>query len=315
FDPALDARVTALESAQGRVNHAAAAAVAASLVAEAAARGAPFTRELAALERLDPGARLTGELREAALTGAPSGAAIGAGVPAAAAGAAAVVRSEGGRPGALSRAFGAVGRVFTLRRIDDLSGTSPDAVLARAERRALQGDLEGALVEIDSLSAAGQAALADWRAEAQRPLQLARRLARLFLLIAGALAALAVAAGGDAGRVQADWLGWRLDASAAAVLLLIGVLTLLAVVFWRVTLWLAEAPRRAERAREEARRREADAVLARGFLALAAGDGDQARRQAARAADLYAEPPPPTVALLKAQAAEAAHDPSAEPAW
>lgn len=137
----------------------------------------------------------------------------------------------------------------------------------------------------------------------------------LFLLIAGALAALAVAAGGDAGRVQADWLGWRLDASAAAVLLLIGVLTLLAVVFWRVTLWLAEAPRRAERAREEARRREADAVLARGFLALAAGDGDQARRQAARAADLYAEPPPPTVALLKAQAAEAAHDPSAEPAW
>jgi len=181
FDPALDARVTALESAQGRVNHAAAAAVAASLVAEAAARGAPFTRELAALERLDPGARLTGELREAALTGVPSRAAIGAGFPAAAAGAAAVVRSEGGRPGALSRAFGAVGRVFTLRRIDDLSGTSPDAVLARAERRALQGDLEGALVEIDSLSAAGQAALADWRAEAERRIELDRRLARLRL--------------------------------------------------------------------------------------------------------------------------------------
>src|SRR5690606_14244883 len=181
FDAALDARVTALETAQGRVNHAAAAAVAASLVAEAAARGAPFTRELAALERLDPGARLTGELREAALTGVPSRAAIGAGFPAAAAGAAAVVRSEGGRPGALSRAFGAVGRVFTLRRIDDLSGTSPDAVLARAERRALQGDLEGALVEIDSLSAAGQAALAVWRAEAERRIELDRRLARLRL--------------------------------------------------------------------------------------------------------------------------------------
>lgn len=136
----------------------------------------------------------------------------------------------------------------------------------------------------------------------------------LFLLIAGALAALAVAAGGDAGRVQADWLGWRLDTSAAAALVLIGAMTLLAVVFWRVVLWLAEAPRRAERAREEARRREADAVLARGFLALAAGDGEQARRQAARAADLYPEPPP-TIALLKAQAAEAAGDPSAELAW
>ena len=71
--------------------------------------------------------------------------------------------------------------------------------------------------------------------------------AGLFLLIAGALVALAIAAGGDAGRVRADWLGWRLDTSAAAALILIGVMTLLAVVFWRVVLWLAEAPRRAER--------------------------------------------------------------------
>ena len=180
-DPALDARVTALEAAQARVNHAAAAAVAASLVAEAAARGAPFTRELAALERLDPGARLTGEQREAALTGTPSRAAVGAGFPAAAAEAAAAIRAHEGRPGAVSRALGAIGRVFTLRRIDDLSGASPDAVLARAERRALQGDLEGALAEIESLPAPGRAALADWRAEAGRRIELDRRVARLRL--------------------------------------------------------------------------------------------------------------------------------------
>src|SRR5690606_3635748 len=126
--------------------------------------------------------------------------------------------------------------------------------------------------------------------------------------------ALAVAAGGDAERVRADWLGWRLDTSAAAALILIGVMTLLAVVFWRVALWLAEAPRRAERMREESRRREGEAALSRGFLALAAGDGDQARRQARRAAELMAAPPP-TLPLLKAQAAEAAGDETAESLW
>lgn len=181
FDAALDARVTALEAAQGRANRAAAAAVAASLVAEAAERGAPFTRELAALERLDPSGRLTAGLRETALTGAPSRAAIGGAFAAASAEAASAARAGDSRPGALSRAFAAVGRVFTLRRIDGLSGTSPDAVLARAERRAAQGDLEGALVELEALSASGQAALADWRALARQRIELDRRVAALRL--------------------------------------------------------------------------------------------------------------------------------------
>lgn len=179
FDAALEARVAALEASQTRINRAAAAAVAASLVAEAAERGAPFTRELAVLERLDPSGRLAAGLRESALTGVPSRAAIGAAFHEASAEAASAARGDSRPPGAMDRALAALGRIFTLRRVDGLEGASSDAVLARAERRAAAGDLEGAMLELDGLSAAGQTALADWRALARRRIELDRRVAAL----------------------------------------------------------------------------------------------------------------------------------------
>lgn len=137
----------------------------------------------------------------------------------------------------------------------------------------------------------------------------------LALLAGMALALLAVAASGEPGVLTAEWLGWRLDTSAAAGAVLAGAFALLAVGFWRLVIWIGEAPQRAARVRADARRRDSYAALARGYLALAGGDADEARRMARRATDA-AEDAPVLTGLLAAQAAEiAGEEPSARAAY
>ncbi|HEV7158617.1 MAG TPA: heme biosynthesis HemY N-terminal domain-containing protein [Caulobacteraceae bacterium] len=117
----------------------------------------------------------------------------------------------------------------------------------------------------------------------------------------------AIALQGDAGAASLTWLGWRVDTTAAAAVLIIGMLALMATVFWRLLLWILETPARAERARNAARRRQGVETLTRGFLESAAGHGPEARRLAQRASELATETPQ-LVRLLAAQAAEAASD-------
>ncbi len=132
----------------------------------------------------------------------------------------------------------------------------------------------------------------------------------LALLVLAVLAAGTLTATGQPGRASLDWLGWRLDMSGAAALVILAFVTLALVVVWQVILWLATAPARATRARAEARRRQGVEALTRGFLASAAGDGSEARRLAQKAADL-AEDSPALVRLLAASAAETAGDDAA----
>ncbi|CAN7599843.1 hypothetical protein LJR164_004390 [Phenylobacterium sp. LjRoot164] len=127
----------------------------------------------------------------------------------------------------------------------------------------------------------------------------------LFLVAALATAMLAIT--GEPGHASVTWLGWRADMTAAAFVLITLFVALSAMLAWRLLVWAAEAPRRAERARAEAKRRQANEVLTRGFVAVAAGDGQEARRLAAKAADL-ADEAPGLVRVLAAQAAEAAGD-------
>lgn len=127
----------------------------------------------------------------------------------------------------------------------------------------------------------------------------------VFLVTAAAVAVLAIA--GDPGRATLTWLGWRADTTAAAAMLMVLLLSLSALIGWRTLIWILEAPKRAEQAREASRRRQASDVLTRGFLAAAAGDGSEARRLAQKAQDL-AKDTPGLVRLLAAQAAEAAQD-------
>jgi HemY protein len=125
-----------------------------------------------------------------------------------------------------------------------------------------------------------------------------------------ALAAAALALAGDPGQASLVWLGWRADMTASAAMLIGLFSALVAALFWRLVIWIVEAPRRAERLRTETRRRQAGEALSRGFLAAAAGDGSEARRLAQKAAEL-ADETPALARVLAAQAAEAAGDLSA----
>ena len=131
--------------------------------------------------------------------------------------------------------------------------------------------------------------------------------AGVVLILMAAIAVGALALSDDPGRATVVWLGWRADSTAAAAILIALSFGLFAAVVWRTILWILDAPRRAERARAEARRRQANEVLARGFLAVAAGDGSEALRLSKKAADVAADSPG-LVRVLAAQSAEAAGD-------
>ncbi len=175
---ALEERILALEASQARMSRAAAAAVAAAALADAAEGSEPFAGELASLERLSPTSRGIRALRELAEQGAPTRAQLAADFPSAAARAARAARGEQGAGffASLSRWFGSI---FNLRRIGSLEGDSADAVLARAERRVEEGDLEGALAQLQSLPEPAREAMIDWTAPAERRVEIERRISAL----------------------------------------------------------------------------------------------------------------------------------------
>ena len=128
----------------------------------------------------------------------------------------------------------------------------------------------------------------------------------LILLSIVAVLAVALLAAGDSGSASLLWLNYRIDSSARVAVVLIGLLAFCAVAFWNLALWLARSPQRAERARAEARRRHGEEALTRGFMAVAAGDGTEARRHAVKALDLCDNIV--LVRILNALAAETSRD-------
>ena len=137
----------------------------------------------------------------------------------------------------------------------------------------------------------------------------------LVLILAAALLVAGSAIYGQPGHASLEWLGWRLDMTAAAAVLLVVLGALVSMAFWRTAIWILEAPARAGRARTRARRVQGVEALGRGFIAATAGDGSEARRWALKAADLV-EDSPALVRILAAQAAEAAGDiPAAQQAY
>ena len=132
----------------------------------------------------------------------------------------------------------------------------------------------------------------------------------LSALVLAALGAGALVLTGQPGHVAIDWLGWRVDLTAAAGLVLLMLAALAATLGWQTALWIAAAPARAARARAESRRRQGAALISRGFLAARAGDGSEARRLAQKAVE-FADEQPALVRILAAQAAEEAGDDAA----
>ena len=174
---ALAARVDKLQTDQRRVAQASAEALAAADVSEAAQGSLAFADQLARLDRLLPDSPDLRILRALAQTGAPSRAALAREFAPLADRAAVASRTPPAGSSVLARAAHVLAAIFTLRRIDRLNGNDPDAVLARAQRRVDDGDIEGAQKELAALPPAGQRALLAWRAQALRRTEIDRLVA------------------------------------------------------------------------------------------------------------------------------------------
>ncbi len=108
------------------------------------------------------------------------------------------------------------------------------------------------------------------------------------------------------GEVRIDWLGWRIETSAAVLLLIVLALAWVLAVLRGIWKWMRRAPGRFVEARRERRREEGCEALGRGLAAVAAGDAQEARRFARKASTLLDEPP--LTRLLTAQAAQLGGD-------
>jgi len=188
---ALAARLAALEQAikgaDERIARAAASgadkdarlAFAALALRTAVERGDPFVNELAAVKPLGEAAQI-GALEPFAASGVPRAATLArdlAQLAPAMLNAAGATAREGG---IMDRLQQGAERLVRIRPINEVPGDDPAAAIARAEVKAANGELGGALTDLSRLPEAVRAPAADWikKAEAQRAaLAAARRLA------------------------------------------------------------------------------------------------------------------------------------------
>ncbi|MBS0491054.1 MAG: hypothetical protein JSR35_13760 [Proteobacteria bacterium] len=177
-DTATVSRLDALEADRGRLATASASALAASALMQAAQGSRPFAPEVKAVADLAPSLDLRA-LQADAERGAPSRAALAASFPDYAVRAASAARAPGDGAGVLARVGHALSRVVALRRVGEVPGDGPDAILARAERQIDDGDIVGALATLEALPADARDALGPWRDRAERRAKIDREIVRI----------------------------------------------------------------------------------------------------------------------------------------
>ncbi len=175
----LSTRMDRIEAGQKRTTAAAGAALATASLVQAAQSSRPFSGELAAVAALVPDTADIAALRAIAVTGAPTRAALATDYADAAAKAAVSARAPAQGEGLVARATRALAAIVTVRRVDHAKGDGPDAVLARADAFAQEGDLENALKELSRLPPRGRDAMAAWRARAQSRIDIDRHVAAI----------------------------------------------------------------------------------------------------------------------------------------
>ncbi|MBU2992349.1 hypothetical protein Q4555_09435 [Octadecabacter sp. 1_MG-2023] len=155
------AEAEALEQDALAAAEAAVARAALNRVATAVETGAPFADALNDLNDAD----LPAELTAAADIGVATTAQLTADFPAAARAALATARAEGVSDDA--GGFGGFLRSqFDVRSTSPQEGTSPDAILSRAEAAVKEGRVSDALAELEALPEVARADLTDWTARA-----------------------------------------------------------------------------------------------------------------------------------------------------
>lgn len=183
----LDGRVTALETTQQSVADAAAAALAVSTLAEAANGSRPFAEELAGLQRILPASPSLRGLEPLARLGAPTRAGLAVQFGNLAGRAASAARNPGADADLFARIRYALSSIVSIRHVGSIKGSTPDAILARAQVLLDEGDVEGAVAALEALPDPAREVLAPWFAAASRRIEIDRHVASVR---ADALAAL-----------------------------------------------------------------------------------------------------------------------------
>jgi len=125
-------------------------------------RGGSFTTELEAFASVAPEDPAVPELRDLAARGVPSRADLVAGFSDAAS--KAITAADPGDPeaGLVDRLMSSAMSVVKVRKVGDVQGDTAEAIVARAEDRLLNGNIEAALTEWNTLPEASLAATADY---------------------------------------------------------------------------------------------------------------------------------------------------------
>ena len=131
----------------------------------------------------------------------------------------------------------------------------------------------------------------------------------IFLVLAAAAVLGAVWFADRPGVVTLNWQGWQIETSVGMLVLAAALLAIVSAVLYRLWRALRRAPHAVAEAHRRSRRDRGYKALTQGMVAVAAGDADEAQRQARRADALLGEPP--LTMLLSAQAAQLGGDDAA----
>ena len=123
-----------------------------------------------------------------------------------------------------------------------------------------------------------------------------------FIVVAAALIYGAVWLADRPGDVVLDWLGWHIEMPVPFLIAVVVTIAAIAALFYRGWKWLTAVPGEIADWRRESKREKGYRALTQGMVAVAAGDAQEAQKQARRADVLLNEPP--LTMLLSAQAAQ-----------
>ena len=112
-----------------------------------------------------------------------------------------------------------------------------------------------------------------------------------FLILLALISLGAALVADNPGTVSLQWLGYKVDTSMGVLFSGVFVVSLCLAIIFRVWFFFRNAPKRIGKVRRDWRRERGYKALTQGMVAVAAGDAQEARRQARKAENLLAEPP------------------------
>jgi hypothetical protein len=142
-------------------------AIAAAVLRGPVQRGEPYAAELAAVKALGADAAALAPLEPFAATGLPSATVLAREISDLAP---ALLAASGATPregGFLERLQSNAEKLVRIRRVEEVAGTDPTAVISRIEVKAAHGDLAGALAELTSLPPPARLPAEAWIKKAQ----------------------------------------------------------------------------------------------------------------------------------------------------